>query len=111
MVNKNLISREAAIAEVMQMVEQHRHEIFRGELLHYTGIKAMIEALPAVDAAPVVHGCWEDKCWTTDYDYGVTNHVSIICSTCKNEIYKGRKSPFCPNCGARMDGERRNDNG
>ena len=50
----DLIQRAEAIDEVMQMVERHRHEIFRGELLHYTGVKAMLEALPAVDAVPVV---------------------------------------------------------
>ena len=49
----DLISRAAAIAELMQMVKAHEHEIFRGELLHYTGIKAMLEAQPAVDAIPV----------------------------------------------------------
>ena len=49
----DLISRAAAIAEVMLMVKAHEHEIFRGEMLHYTGIKAMLEAQPAVDAIPV----------------------------------------------------------
>lgn len=49
----DLISRAEAIDEVMQMVERHRHEIFRGELLHYTGIKAALECLPAIDAIPV----------------------------------------------------------
>ena len=62
----DLISRAAAIAEMMQMVKAHEHEIFRGELLHYTGIKAMLECLPAVDAVPVE---WlEDK----ELDYRTT---------------------------------------
>lgn len=55
MPNNDLISRAAAIDELKKMVEHHSvHDAFRGELLHYTGIKAMLECLPAVDAAPVV---------------------------------------------------------
>ena len=50
----NLISREAAIAELMKMVEQHMTDSTRGDYLHYTGVKAMLEYLPAVDAVPVV---------------------------------------------------------
>ena len=87
----DLISRSAAIEALRRAAYWQEAEWKIGQL-------------QAVDAAPVVHGCWEDKCWTTDYDYGVINHVSIICSACKNEIYKGWKSPFCPNCGAKMDG-------
>lgn len=58
----DLISRAAAIAELMQMVKAHEHEVFRGELLHYTGIKAMLEAQPDVDAIPVVR-CRDCKEW------------------------------------------------
>ena len=95
----SLLSKFQKWASVPDYNEAERH-ILRGVI-------AEIEDAPAVDAEPVVHACWEDKCWTTDYDFGVTNHVSIICSACKNEIYKGWKSPFCPNCGAKMDSERR----
>lgn len=99
----DLISRAAAIAEVMQMVELHRHEIFRGELLHYTGIKAMIEALPAVDVAPVVHGRW------IHLDPRERATISGKCSCCGWEAHYYEDDvadmPYCPNCGARMDGE------
>ena len=50
----DLISRAAAIGELMQMVEQHQNDSFGGVLLHYTGVKAMLECLPAVDAVPVI---------------------------------------------------------
>lgn len=50
MPNNDLISREAAIAEVEQWAE-HGYDV-----IHWTGIKAMLETQPAVDAAPVVHG-------------------------------------------------------
>lgn len=54
-----------------------------------------IEAMPAVDAALVVHGWWE---WTGSCQ---------VCSVCGEEQYgidTGRY--YCPNCGAKMDGRR-----
>ena len=44
----DLISRAAAIVEVEEWAE-HGHEI-----IHWTGIKAMLEVQPTVDAVPVV---------------------------------------------------------
>lgn len=43
----DLISRSAAIEELMGWVD-HEHEV-----IHWTGIKAMLECLPAVDAVPM----------------------------------------------------------
>lgn len=116
----DLISRAAAIAELMQMVKAHEHEIFRGELLHYTGIKAMLEAQPAVDAAPVVHGRWLGRRYDFEkykyviVPYDVTtfdNPDDLFCSVCNTPaLSDGAEndvpSNYCPNCGAKMDGER-----
>lgn len=54
-----------------------------------------IEDAPTIDAVPVVHGRWID---TREYcgDY--------MCSNCK-ELYRTNVFNYCPNCGARMDGE------
>ena len=94
----DLISRAAAIDELMQMVKRHEHEIFRGELLHYTGIKAMLGSLPAVDAAPMVHARWTTKrTWKHDGEW--------YCSACEYEPVVFMDSAFCPNCGAKMDEE------
>ena len=52
-----------------------------------------IEALPAADVAPVVHGRWVfggDGC--------------VICSKCNEEESNDNHRNFCPNCGAKMDG-------
>ena len=45
----DLIDRDAAIKEVEEWAE-HGHD-----LIHWTGIKAMLETQPAVDAVPI---CW-----------------------------------------------------
>jgi hypothetical protein len=86
----DLISREAAISEVIQTVEQHKHEVYRGELLHYTGIKAILEALPAVDAVPVV------RC--KDCIYWKSNTLTHFWKPC--DVVSTDKDWYCP-CGRR----------
>ena len=85
MQSNDLISRAAAIAEVEQWAE-HGYDV-----IHWTGIKAMLETQPAVDAVPVVHGRWIDR-----------GSLSCRCSCCgckSNAEYN-----FCPRCSAQMDG-------
>ena len=57
-----------------------------------------IEALPAADVAPVVHGEWLLR----HEGYG---HY-WECSVCHTNpcIYVTEHTKFCPNCGAKMDG-------
>ena len=49
------------------------------------------------------HGQWIEKEWSTEDDWGCTNHRAITCSCCNQSIYKGEKTPYCPYCGAKMD--------
>ena len=52
---------------------------------------------PAADVAPVVYGRW-----VTHYRSGtpvVEGYVSTCC-----DMWNKRKSNYCPNCGAKMDG-------
>ena len=46
--NGELISRQAAIDELIAFKEAHKADRFTGDFLHWTGIKAMIEELPSV---------------------------------------------------------------
>lgn len=53
---------------------------------------------PTIEAAPVVHGYWVDH---------------YICSNCGKwstagldaDVWTSYEPPFCPNCGAKMDGD------
>lgn len=75
-----------------------------------------ILAEPAADVAPVVHGRWVAECvlegdgWVfEDMPYNPHQHCSPICSRCrKTALLDGGEdyvaSPYCPNCGAKMDG-------
>lgn len=67
-----------------------------------------IENVPTVDAAPVVHGEWE----RIEDDY--LDLVNLKCSVCGEEWcfedYDDcvpQNYHYCPNCGAKMDGERK----
>ena len=77
-----------------------------------------VENLPSADVAPVVHGRWTAQCvvemdggWTLeDMPYNEYQHSNPICSICrKTALLDGGEdyvaSPYCPNCGARMDGD------
>lgn len=61
----------------------------------------LIKNIPAADVAPVVHGRWRQ-----------TSKGVVYCSNCGtvcgigahiDEVTEGLN--FCPNCGARMDGD------
>ena len=60
-----------------------------------------IEALPAADVAPVVHGRWEMRPTGMATDTGP--EYKAYCTVC-NEPNKQYQPPFCPHCGAKMDG-------
>ena len=76
----DLISRKAAM------------DVFMGkppDFYHTSYIVGEINCLPSVEAVPVLHGRWIDEC----------------CSECGQYVYRGDSRNYCPNCGAKMDGE------
>lgn len=67
-----------------------------------------IQEAPAADVAPVVHGRWVRIRGMAPPEYH-GRHMCSICYAraldikCQEEL-----SGFCPNCGAKMDGEEHN---
>lgn len=57
-----------------------------------------VTMLPAADVAPVRHGRWGTHSDRPD---------SLICSVCNCgfDMWKHDPHNYCPNCGAKMDGE------
>ena len=70
-----------------------------------TALKKMVANAPTVDAVEVVHGRWSP----VTYGLGVTV-TRWMCSNCKKYENVPERTAYCPNCGAKMDGERK-DNG
>lgn len=60
-----------------------------------TQIRGMLMDIPSADVAPVRHGRWDVIDAEEPRRYG--------CSECKRLSW--HMENYCPNCGARMDGE------
>ena len=52
--------------------------------------------LPSADVEPVRHSAWKETLVGLDYEY-----ECIRCKACVEQEY-----PYCPNCGAKIDGEK-----
>lgn len=61
--------------------------------------KDELAAIPAADVVPVVHGRWIDN---VDKDGKLCN-AWRKCSACGGLNFS-KKPPYCPSCGAKMDG-------
>ena len=69
----------------------------------YSMVFDTIDNFPTTDVAPVRHAKWEliDECI----------NEGVYCSNCRKKIYRSEyanqkvKSNYCPNCGAKMDGD------
>ena len=102
------IKREAAVA----LIEERQKELcpvgrYGRDYVYGTGrekydawdeIIDALENIPAADVAPVVHGRW-----ITHYRSGTTVAEGYVSTCC--DMWNNRKSPYCPNCGAKMDGD------
>ena len=96
------IDREAAINAVFEAFADGRSAYIA------------LETVPAADVAPVVRGEWDEY---EDFDeYGGGKFVEWSCSECCYIVKRGwavrdknicekPTERFCPNCGARMDGD------
>lgn len=72
--------------------------------------KERIDSMPTVDAEPVRHGMWLPKHhYIAGYEF-VSGH---ICSECGDDALNAEGDDFltdyCPNCGAKMDAERKEE--
>ena len=86
--------RKADVLNLPQNIERN----LRGEIVERSVDVGAIEALPSADVVQVVHARWENY-----------SPITIKCSRCGHVIPDWRYSEckYCPKCGARMDGERK----
>ena len=92
------IKREDAIQAIVGHLVPKQYD---GDLVNagFEVAHEIVDAVPSADVMPVRHGHW------IDYDDDI---VSCECSAChkKFNLYEDDVNgyPYCPNCGARMDG-------
>lgn len=61
-------------------------------------VRSIVRRIPAADVAPVAHGRW-----VKHYRSGTTVAEGYVSTCC--DMWNNRKSDYCPNCGAKMDGD------
>lgn len=86
------IDRERAVQELTEACDDMDVRFIRARTVRETieTVKKHINAMPSADVALVVHGKW------------IKGPLNPYCSECFVECRD--ETPFCPNCGAKMDG-------
>lgn len=85
-----------------QAITEPTQEKWNNILAERSAFKYDITQMPTIDAVPVVHGEW-------DCNAGLP--TCTVCGKMPREFYidGSEKWPFCPNCGAKMDGGKDDD--
>ena len=89
--SKEYIEREAVLEQIEEMKDNFAPTVRP----MFDVFKHIVTTQPAADVAPVVHGEWLHK------------NGEMYCSVCGSEALMDEvyyKSPYCPDCGAKMDG-------
>ena len=67
------------------------------DLPYKASVKRVLMQAPTADVVEVKHGKWKKV-------YEI--YPRYVCTSCKH-LYNNKGYKYCPNCGAKMDGERR----
>lgn len=92
------IKRETAVKAANEWVS----EACMAPVMRVSRLLDKLQKVPAADVAQVVHGRW-----VTHYRSGTTVAEGYVSTCC--DMWNNRKSDYCPNCGAKMDGGEDND--
>lgn len=81
----------------MRIREKFHTKFDENDYIDADDLKAVIESIPTADVQEIKHGKWDD---TLD---GITPYCTIC-----GMSHRGfeRTPPYCPHCGARMDGDK-----
>lgn len=111
----DLISRSAMLEEIdkreriaRKFVPDLQEDEIRPTL---KSIREFIANRQIIDAEPVRHGTWEMRRKMLKTDHAMLLGTYPTCSLCGHaESGVDRSTPYCPNCGAKMDGGAGNEN-
>lgn len=88
------IERESAIEKIIRNAGLCAYNMLDGEAGGLLRAKDTLRKIPAADVAPVRHAKW------IPCDNG-----GYYCSDCDSRVAFKFGNLYCPNCGARMDGD------
>ena len=95
-----LIDADALLEQLGKRAEMHEDDECTELTIHEDMYE--VKNAPTIEAIPVVHGRWDaifEKLWNVEFEV-VTG---FECSNCGH--LEGFELNYCPNCGAKMDGE------
>ena len=101
------IEREALLKELkekhddmMQDEEYYGKKRLWHEALSHARVESIVECQPTADVVEVRHGGWDDCLCSVCGEVNPTLYLDEW--TMK---YRSKEMPYCPNCGAKMDGK------
>ncbi len=96
------MTKEEAIHILMRLGEYVVHDEDFGIMIKAPLMDACAMAIKAIKAPEVVHGRW-------DWKRIDERTEQLYCSVCGSDSGACETYNYCPNCGALMDGERKDD--
>lgn len=99
---KDIVPLKKQIADIKKAMHSPNSDYLTGYLCALSATEGVIAYLPAADVVEVVHARW---IWNEENE-------CFVCSNCELSAlndYRGdsTNSNYCPSCGAKMDGERK----
>lgn len=92
------IEREKAIDEIDKWLDSVGYVTVGKGLTSYGELIGCLEDTPTADVVEVRHGQWQKH-----YKSGTTVSDGFVSSCC--DMWNERETPYCPHCGAKMDGK------
>ena len=94
-----------------QVIDWFRPYVHLDKPIPFETLVSDLDCMKATDVEPVKRGRWEEADWFEPdcHSFGTirTPKAALRCSNCKYCFKKELlwKDNYCPNCGARMDGD------
>lgn len=103
-----LIDADAVSKILTIIIEEQKKSHHVDEVIGLMEARTEVNNAPTLDVNPVVHAHW----FTLDPTPRTGRAYKFVCSNCKRAVFTRWQESidelgyaFCPNCGAKMDGE------
>lgn len=107
------MSRYIDVDIALEIIDRYRNTTDENGKIIADAIIDIIKTItPTVDVAEITHGCWIDVPMNVYDDRYRMNKYNkrTKCSVCEYAMpYEYPRYRICPNCGAKMDGERKDE--